>query len=197
MNDVFFIEKSFLKIGEGIYLYKNFLNKNEFEKFNKIFDEYVSQNKLNSYNNGIGLNNKVTFQIPEVKEIRNKMIALLGNYYNIGLNTSVNVMSKGDYWNIHSDNYEFKNLREKNQFYVEGKPYNIVQDNRYGMVVYFNDFEGGEIFYPQQYIVYKPKPGDLLIHSSEENCEHGVAVLKSEYRYSYSNFLSQNIKINK
>jgi hypothetical protein len=56
----------------------------------------------------------------------------------------------------------------------------------YATVAYFNKFEGGEIYYPNQNITYKPNIGDLIIHGADENCSHGVKVVLSEKRYSYA-----------
>jgi hypothetical protein len=65
----------------------------------------------------------------------------------------------------------------------------------YGIVVYFNSFEGGEIFYPSQNVTYAPQPGDLLIHSAEEFCAHQVNAVLKGVRYSYSNAIYKKIKI--
>ncbi len=76
----------------------------------------------------------------------------------------------------------------------------------YGVVAYFGNFKGGEIFYPDinpdgtkknewQLIdknspsfEYKPENGDLVIHCAFDPYSHGVKPVISGTRYAYSNF---------
>jgi hypothetical protein len=75
----------------------------------------------------------------------------------------------------------------------------------YGVVAYFGDFEGGEVFYPdinpdgtvknaQQLIdnspclEYKPEKGDVVVHCAFDPYSHGVREITSGIRYAYSNF---------
>lgn len=73
----------------------------------------------------------------------------------------------------------------------------------YGLVAYFGDFEGGEIFYPNlnpdgtkkvdnfdgPCFEYKPEKGDVVIHGAFSDYSHGVREVKSGIRYAYSNFV--------
>ena len=55
---------------------------------------------------------------------------------------------KGDYIGAHRDNHEYS-----------------LDTVRFGICIYYNDdYEGGELFYPELDITYKPKAGDLVIH---------------------------------
>lgn len=76
----------------------------------------------------------------------------------------------------------------------------------YGVVGYFGDFDGGEIFYPDinpdgtkkdewqlidknsPCLEYKPESGDLVIHSAFDPYSHGVKPVTSGTRYAFSNF---------
>lgn len=74
----------------------------------------------------------------------------------------------------------------------------------YGVIAYFGDFEGGEVFYPginkdgtvktdmdgntDDCLEYKPESGDLVIHSAFQPYSHGVREVKSGTRYAFSNF---------
>jgi predicted nucleic acid-binding Zn finger protein len=194
MEQNYFTSRGFIEVGKEIYIYENFLSADELIYYNSIIDAVVGANKWEKYHDGTLFENKVTQPIQEIDAIRDKMIDLLGNEYNLGKSLSVNRMMVGDTWKIHADNHDFIERREKAKRYVEG-PFELVQNNLYGTVLYFNEFDGGELFYPDQCIVYKPKPGNLLIHSAEEFCTHGVARVNSGHRYSYSNFLSKDMKI--
>jgi predicted 2-oxoglutarate/Fe(II)-dependent dioxygenase YbiX len=50
-----------------------------------------------------------------------------------------------------------------------------------------DDFEGGELYYPDLNLSYTPSAGDLVIHGSR--ITHGVAEVKSGIRYVYPSFL--------
>lgn len=64
----------------------------------------------------------------------------------------------------------------------------------YGLVLYFNeDFEGGEIVYPNAGLTYKPKTGSLLIHEARH--EHGVNPVTSGIRYMTTYFVEGDEKI--
>lgn len=74
----------------------------------------------------------------------------------------------------------------------------------YGVVAYFGEYEGGEIFYPNinpdgtlktedndvrgKCLEFKPERGDLVIHSAFDPYAHGVREVTSGIRYAYSNF---------
>lgn len=58
----------------------------------------------------------------------------------------------------------------------------------YGVIVYFGDFTGGEVYYPNQGVEIAVQPGDLVIHGALKEYEHGVAKVKSGHRFAYSNF---------
>lgn len=74
-------------------------------------------------------------------------------------------------------------------------PYATCHIVKYGTVVYLSDFTGGEIYYSRQNFEYKPKVGDLVIHSSMEPYEHGVREVLSGVRYVYSTFLIQRGRV--
>lgn len=73
----------------------------------------------------------------------------------------------------------------------------------FGLVAYFGDFEGGEIFYvnidkdghrtdgigPENCLSIKPERGDLVIHGAFAPHAHGVKPVTSGKRYAFSNFV--------
>ena len=59
-------------------------------------------------------------------------------------------------------------------------------------VIYFNNnYEGGEICYPEYNIEYQPMPGDILLHPP--GIIHGVKKVKSGIRYTHQNVLDVTI----
>jgi hypothetical protein len=58
----------------------------------------------------------------------------------------------------------------------------------FGVIVYFGEFTGGEVYYPNQNITIPVQPGDLVIHGALDEYSHGVKEVLSGSRYAYSNF---------
>lgn len=62
----------------------------------------------------------------------------------------------------------------------------------YGCVFYINDdFEGGELWYPNQGVEYVPEAGDLIIHPGSREYSHGVREIESGLRISAGSFITQ------
>lgn len=76
-------------------------------------------------------------------------------------------------------------------------------DLDFGLVGYFGDFDGGEIFYvnidkdgnrtdgigEENCLTIKPERGDLVIHGAFAPHAHGVRPVSSGRRYAFSNFV--------
>jgi hypothetical protein len=58
----------------------------------------------------------------------------------------------------------------------------------WGVCGYFGDFEGGEVYYPNQDLEVAVRPGDLVIHGALSDCMHGVKEVTKGTRYVYTNF---------
>lgn len=73
----------------------------------------------------------------------------------------------------------------------------------YGMIAYFGNFEGGEIYYSkinkdgtkktddnfEDCLTYKPSRGDVVIHGAFDTHTHGVKPVTNGTRYAFSNFV--------
>lgn len=58
-------------------------------------------------------------------------------------------------------------------------------DNEMGSVVYLNeDYEGGQIYFPQHDLEIKPPAGSAIIFPGDEYYMHGVREIKSGIRYA-------------
>lgn len=70
----------------------------------------------------------------------------------------------------------------------DGQP-NAFPDYDLNSLIYYNDdFEGGDLFYPQHDIVVRPKPGLAVFHPGDVNYLHGVSMVTSGYRYTTPSF---------
>jgi hypothetical protein len=61
------------------------------------------------------------------------------------------------------------------------------QKNSVGVAIYINDdFDGGEIFYPEINISYKPVRGSLICHPGSSEYKHGVTSVSKNDRHILS-----------
>lgn len=62
------------------------------------------------------------------------------------------------------------------------------KDVVFGVIYYINDnYDGGEIFYPDLNILYKPKANSLVCHDA--TIRHGVKLVKNGTRYMLPEFI--------
>ena len=184
-------DSRFETIGKDIWVYHNFLSSDEID---------LILNKIKSSNsqlwNGGHPENKCTVGLFEAEIISKRAQTLLPKNLKIHAHSSITRLKINEDHGIHSDNHDFLHLRELSKLVKDDDCFVLVDNNVYGMVVYINDnYEGGEIFYTKQNIVYKPKSGDLLIHSAEDHCEHGVYPVKTNIRYTFLSSIREKMKI--
>ena len=67
---------------------------------------------------------------------------------------------------------------------VEGKPNDFPYFDIAGLFYLNNDYEGGELYFPEQNIQFKPKPGAAYFFPGDKNYVHGVTEIKNGERYT-------------
>ena len=80
-----------------------------------------------------------------LKKINKKLQELLDS--DVYLNTSLSPtrMKRGLIGTHHSDDFQFLNIIEANKNLKEEEEFELVRNNIAGLIMYFNDFEGGEL----------------------------------------------------
>lgn len=187
----------------GIFVFKGFIEKdlaNEITEFLDNQDKEALENPLNliSWYEG-----RYTGLPPRLIEVWEQISDLL--YPNWVMHPSASILKskpgdKGMF--VHSDSPG----KGMCHLLSQTDTYKTCCELDYGVVAYFGNFEGGEIFYPDinpdgtkkdewQLIdksspsfEYKPENGDLVIHSAFDPYSHGVRDVTSGIRYAYSNF---------
>lgn len=82
-------------------------------------------------------------------------------------------------FNSHIHIAKFNEGAEMHVHYDSSRPKDIAT------IVYLNDdYEGGEIFFPDYDISIKPKAGDLVTFPDNDNFRHGVKTITSGTRYT-------------
>lgn len=89
----------------------------------------------------------------------------------------IRMWSPGEYQPLHADGED-----------PEGHP-NEAYIVDYGSVIYLNDdYEGGEIYFPDQGIDFIPKAGTVVFFPSNNMFIHGVREITKGYRYTCPQF---------
>jgi hypothetical protein len=177
--------KGVLKLDEEIFLIPSFASEEEMAPILEYLknineDMFVSEAKNEWYNN------RLTKPIPQLIPIYERMRDLVMPEYEILPEISVTRLLTGESMFVHADSPGADNKH----LVTSDDPYETCHSIRYGLVMYLNDdYLGGEIHYPNRGITYKPKSGDLIIHSSFEEYSHGVKEVILGTRYVYSNFI--------
>ena len=159
MNFMGFDTKNFTEINGKIWLYKNFLSKDEC----KIEIEKIKNGNINKITENSA--KEIYF---DNKFIKDKLVKLMKKDAYIGdimaYDTPIN-----KFWALHTD--------------LNGET-NKNYNKHWGIVGYLNSFEGGELLFPGYGIIIKPEPGDLVIHHASNS--HSVALTKSDNRITYT-----------
>ena len=187
-----FDTKGFVKLGEDIYVYNNFMSDDECNTMCKIV-ENIEDDKWIS----IAGQERSLKQIEEITSIHDRIKSILDKEVYLGSDKGIVRMRKGAVGKRHSDSNDFLHQREVSARLKDGEDFKLVENIISALILYFNDFEGGDLYYAAQGISYKPKRGDLVIHSSEKHCMHQVNEVLSEFRYSHSNHFFNYIKVPK
>lgn len=182
----------FTQLGKEIYVYKNFLSESECLEIVNILDGLSDEQWIPL---GGHFTHFRTDPFSNIVSARARIESLLPDGLMLGKSVVASRLVDGDSWGEHSDVHDFFEIEELAATYIEGTPYVEKELSVYGTVLYFNNFEGGEIYYPTQNIEYHPSPGDLVIHSSSPVCLHGVRPVIKGPRYSYSNHIYKNVKV--
>ena len=177
-----------IKLGDMSYVYKNFIDKDTIEKINMS----INSEKRNSRNHEIDwYSDKTSLSLNSLISVWNKVNDFLHPHYVTTPSLFLNIMEPGDEpMFIHADSPG----EDGHDQVLENDSWGTCPLISWGIVVYFGNFEGGEIFYPQFDIEYSPRPGDMIIHSAFTPWEHGVRPVISGKRYAYSLFALETHK---
>lgn len=196
---MFYDNKNIIKFSDKIFLYKNFLSKEEVESINNAASK-LTKSEWTYENQEIDwYKDKTGPDMIELFPIWEKMSEFLYPEYVVHPMLSLLTMRPGDEpMFVHSDS-PGRDMEEE-----------LTQEDRwqtcciidYGIIVYMGDFTGGSVFYPnidkngnvqeEDYdncLEVEVHPGDLIIHGSCHPFEHGVRKVDYGYRYAFTNFM--------
>jgi hypothetical protein len=121
---------------------------------------------------------------PEIPDLIEKMVARLkvevDNFFGVDANPTSPAMVRwlpGQLQMPHAD----KELHEGPD---AGKPNDFPYYDLAGLFYINDDYEGGELYFPNQGIQFKPKAGAAYFFPGDKNYIHGVTEIKSGIRYT-------------
>ncbi|CAB4146014.1 hypothetical protein UFOVP1491_144 [uncultured Caudovirales phage] len=199
---MFYDKPGCTKLADGIYVFKNYLNKDKVKEIEDITKTFIPKEHLYEESLIDWYTEKVSKPIPELNKIWEDVSELLSPELVIHPSMNLLVTVPGDNGMFcHSDSPGRDMEEDLSQLDV----FNTCCIIDYGLVAYFGDFTGGEVYYPEfnrdgtfkgdgpvnmdDCLEYQPESGDVVIHGSTDKWKHGVREITSGTRYAYSNFV--------
>jgi hypothetical protein len=181
--------KNITKLADKIYIYKQFIPKEKVEEINGIMSKNLTEELINygnKFQNVEWYKGKTSILIPELIDVWDAANELISPEYIIHPNLNFQIIRPGDGGMFLHQDSPGENMEEE---LTQPDRWSTCCIIHYGLVVYFGDFTGGEVYYPRQNLECAVQPGDLVIHGAHTDCEHGVREVTSGIRYAYSNFM--------
>lgn len=184
---------------ENIHIIENFIDKEDLKKiqdfcptineWNNEAESVYSEDGTCLYNADYWNDRQCSSEIilrlnPDVHKIIDKYILkmknTIENIFNVRVSVRPPVIMKwrpGIEQRPHAD----KQLND-------GRPNAFVNYDINSLFYYNDDFDGGELYYPQHEISVKPRPGLAVVHPGDVNYLHGVTMIEKGYRYTTPSF---------
>jgi hypothetical protein len=187
---------------KNIVVTNNFLSKEEIDILLDALEQTIEwqttvmafSDELKAYTDTITTFDKVSEDVKNtISNIWKKAYTTIEYIYGIRLFAPKNIRARkwaiGEYQDPHSDS-EFnvgKLIINDNYF----NDHNNIPESyssfliTYSSVVYLNDnYSGGELYFPEYGLTFKPKAGDLITFPSNAKYIHGVTPVKDVERYT-------------
>ena len=161
------------QLGEKAFVYKNFIDQKTVEKINNFYDNQPREN-FNYPDHPIEwYADKVSRNSNQLIDVWNKVSDFLYPDHVIPPTLSLLIMEPGDEpMFVHSDSPGEGNHDKL----ISDDGYDTCPLKTWGIVVYFGDFEGGEIFYPNFDLEYLKGNAYSYYLSNKLKCEKKLLI---------------------
>lgn len=186
-----FNSNDFERIGEGIFIYRNFISVAEAKR---LYELALSRtNWFSPSKTGASVTDK---HEEELEFIYRKMKDYFTSDATLDQYCYFQKYEEGQSMGAHQDDNKVLDDIEKSKNYVDGMNYREVLQPLFGTVLYLNTPEsGGELVYTVQGITYTPKPGDLVIHEADTKCTHMSLEITSGNKVVIPGYAYKTIKV--
>jgi hypothetical protein len=183
---------NFNKIGDNIHVKKNFINKEEIDILLNLAYSFSEEEWADCETHYVSKNS----EIKEIKEIFfNKLNSIVFDELILDKHCYFQKYKTNQGMSAHQDDNKVLKEIELSKIYKDGMKYKTVNKPEYGVILYLQKTNGGDIIYPNQNITFSPEPGDLLIHCAQEICTHFVTKLLDGTRIIIPSYIYKEIKV--
>lgn len=202
---MFYDKPGCTKLTEGIYVFKGYVPREMCDRFVKILDTFNPESFKEEGNAIPWYDDKMSPPVPGIIDLWEHVSELLYPDYVINPQSQVITSRVGhEGMFLHADNPG----KDKAHELTQEDTYGTCSLIDYGVVTYLSEFEGGEVFYPAFLadgtlkpngdiecmpgeLVYKPEPGDVVIHGAEAPYFHATKPVTKGVRYAFSCFATK------
>jgi hypothetical protein len=206
LNNIIF--SKFEKLCDEVYIYRNFLSKEECDEIIKNAKE--DDNPIYFENKDPEAKTLIAggrYRCSLINKYRERFSDLL-NYDEDGVvtkdifyssapwdNAVLRVENGGD--PVHTDLYNYINEAVDNSKIKKTEIYseNLILPFATSIIYFSEDFDGGQIYYPEYSVEHKPSSGDMIVHNSQ--VIHGVRPISNGERWNFQNSFSANMYLSK
>lgn len=202
-NPIWDIQPGYFGTGkENIHVFKNFIeleDVNKIDLFARTITEWSNDKTENeyaedgtcTYNASYWNNRQCTADIlqkinPEIYNLIDfyieKMALIAGELFNCKLRKRPPCIVR---W--------FEGIEQRphaDKQLPDGSPNPFTDYDLNSLFYYNDDFEGGELYYPEHEIVVKPEPGLAVLHPGDIHYLHGVKIVTKGERFTSPSFYS-------
>jgi hypothetical protein len=131
-------------------------------------------------NSNKNISDQIKTKYPDIynllEDAAQRLQKIVSDFFNVKIKTYVNPISKWPIGGIQTPHAD----KEWEDGSAAGQNYYDI-----GSVIYLNnDFEGGEVYFPQHGVELKPKPGSAVAFPGDMFFLHGVNEVKEKERYT-------------
>lgn len=202
------------QITPKIFVYRKFIKGDLLDKINSILNNHMETHTIE--HNVDWFNSRFTSLIPELHEVWEQASELL--YPELSMHPQLSLIRSmvgepGMFSHADAPGAPHEDCGPScgtcdiaSQLLIAPDMWKTCCRLHYGLVIYFGDFEGGEVYYPNinkegefignfipfnenNELLIKPENGDLVIHGAHGDCGHGVKEVTKGVRFAFSNFV--------
>lgn len=201
------------QIAPKLFIYRNFIKGELLTKINNVLENHKDNHFIN--HNVDWYQSRFTMAIPEMHEVWELASELI--YPELSIHPQLSLIrakagEPGMYYHCdapgtpHDDCGPTCGTCEiASKVLISPDVWSTCCRLHYGLIVYFGDFEGGEVYYPNfnqganfigdfkpfhegNELRIKPNNGDLIIHGAHSDYSHGTKEVTNGTRFAFSNF---------
>jgi hypothetical protein len=202
------------QIAPKLFVYRNFIKGDLLDRINSLLENHIESPTVD--HNVDWYHSRFTVPVPEMHEVWEQASELI--YPELSMHPQLcllkaKVGDEGMYYHSDAPGKPHEDCGPicgycdiASKVLISPDAWNTCCRLHYGLIVYFGEFEGGEVYYPNlnrngefvdnfvpfhnnEELRVKPGNGDLIIHGAHGDYCHGVREVTNGVRFAFSNFV--------